>query len=124
MCSIFSSIRPQDYTPQSRSVRLGGHATSIRLEAMFWTMLEEAAAVQGVPLGRFLSKLHDETMSLEEESHNFTSLLRCACLTYVAEVKSKAGGITRFQNEALTDFERSGVQGGGRVLLGVNHSKN
>ena len=104
MCSIFSSIDPADYAFQTRSVRLGGHATSIRLEAMFWTVLEEVAQVQGVALGRFLSKLHDETMAFDAaEPHNFASLLRCACLTYAADAQS-ADARARLRQEGAADL--------------------
>ncbi len=87
MCKIFSERNPEHYTYQTRSVRLGGHATSVRLEAAFWNVLEEIAAGQSVTLGRFLTKLHDEVLEFRGEAHNFSSLLRCACLTYVDEIK-------------------------------------
>lgn len=107
MCSLFSSIEPRDYAFQTRSVRLGGHATSIRLEALFWAVLEEIAAAQDVPLGRFLSKLSDEAMTIEaNEPHNFASLLRCACLTYVAEVRGRPTALAQLRQSALADFAR------------------
>ena len=106
MCSIFSSIDPQSYAFQTRSVRLGGHATSIRLEAMVWAILEEIAALQNVTLGRFLSKLNEETMAFDAaEPLNFASLLRCACLKYVAEVRGKAGALDKLKLDALGDFQ-------------------
>ena len=105
MCSIFSSIDPADYAFQTRSVRLGGHATSIRLEAMFWAILERVALAQGVTLGRFLSKLHDETLHFDAaEPHNFASLLRCACLTYAAEVRGNGGAEEILKRAAIGDF--------------------
>jgi len=87
MCRIFAALDPEHYAYQTRSVRLGAHSTSVRLEAAFWTVLEEIAAHQGMTLGRFLTKLHDEVLEFRGEAHNFSSLLRCACLTYVGEVK-------------------------------------
>ena len=105
MCSIFSSMDRRDCVFQTRSVRLGGHATSIRLEAMFWAILDEVAGKQNVTLGRFLSKLHDETMAFEEaEPLNFASLLRCACLNYAAETKGKAPAQERLKQTAALDF--------------------
>lgn len=88
MCRIFASQPAEAYASQARSVRLGGHATSIRLEKAFWSILEEVAAVQGQPLSRFLTQLHDEVLNLSGDTHNFTSLLRCACLTYVGEIRA------------------------------------
>ena len=87
MCSMFSQIDPDAYTYQTRSVRLGGHATSIRLEASFWTSLEEIAAAEKVSLGRFLTKLHDEVLEFRGAAQNFTSLLRCACLSHVSRTR-------------------------------------
>ena len=123
MCSIFSTVRPQDYAFQTRSVRLGGHATSIRLEAMYWTMLEEIAAVQRVTLGRFLSKLHDETLDLNDEPHNFASLLRCACLTYAMEIKGRAGATLELQAVALVDFVRNDAPAHARMSA-PNHDSH
>ena len=108
---MFSSIDRQDYAFQTRSVRLGGHATSIRLEAMFWAILDEVAARQNVTLGRFLSKLHDESMALDDAApHNFASLLRCACLTYSAEIKGKAPAQERSKRSAPVDFATPALQ--------------
>jgi len=87
VCKIFSELNPDHYAYQTRSVRLGAHATSVRLEAAFWAVLEEIAAEQGMTLGRFLTKLHDEVLEFRGEAHNFSSLLRCACLNYVGDIK-------------------------------------
>lgn len=94
MCSLFSSLDPQDFAFQTRSVRLSGHATSIRLEAAFWAMLDDIALAQNVPMGRFLSRLHDESLKLQsaqnpDEQQNFASLLRCACLAYAMGATGK-----------------------------------
>ncbi|MEP3477487.1 MAG: ribbon-helix-helix domain-containing protein [Hyphomicrobiales bacterium] len=91
MCEIFSKQPIEAYSSQTRSVRLSGHATSIRLEGAYWKILEEMARKQDMSLGRFLSLMYDEVLELtndeESISSNFTSLLRCACLTYSSKVK-------------------------------------
>jgi predicted DNA-binding ribbon-helix-helix protein len=104
MCRIFSAQTADRYAYQTRSIRLGGHATSIRLEAAFWDILEEIALMQGVTLGRFLSKLHDEVLEFQEETMNFTSLLRCACLTYLAEVRGQEEDSERLRRDAVQAF--------------------
>lgn len=104
MCRIFSAQTADRYAYQTRSIRLGGHATSIRLEAAFWDILEEIALMQGVTLGRFLSKLHDEVLEFQEETMNFTSLLRCACLTYLAEVRGQEEDRGRLRRDAVHAF--------------------
>ncbi|ESR26834.1 ribbon-helix-helix domain-containing protein [Lutibaculum baratangense] len=83
MCHIFAGIAHERYEGETRSVRLSGHATSIRLEAAFWQVLEDLAADQGMTLPKFLSTLHDEVLELHGEVRNFTSLLRCTCLVHL-----------------------------------------
>jgi predicted DNA-binding ribbon-helix-helix protein len=104
MCKMFSGQSADLYESHTRSIRLGGHATSIRLEAAFWSTLEEIAAEQGVSLPRFLTKLHDEVLDFRGEITNFTSLLRCACLTYVGEVKGRDAAAIALKAEADTAF--------------------
>ncbi len=101
MCRIFAEVSPDLYTSETRSVRLGGHATSIRLEAAFWSTLEEIATVQGLSIGRFLSKLHDEVLAFSGETQNFTSLLRCACLTYMSELRGRQSPEKVMMNERI-----------------------
>jgi len=83
MCNIFAGQDPASYAYRTRSVRLAGYATSIRLEAQFWEILDEIAARQGMTTPRFLSKLHDEALEIHGEVGNFASLLRNACVIYL-----------------------------------------
>jgi predicted DNA-binding ribbon-helix-helix protein len=89
MCQMFANQPVASYTPETRSIRLGGHATSIRLERAFWGILEEIAAHQNVSLPRFLNTLHDEVLELHGACPNFASLLRCSCLKYMSDVKGR-----------------------------------
>lgn len=80
MCQIFAGQDPSVYTCETRSLRLNGQSTSIRLEAAFWGILDNIAAAEGLTTPAFISKLHSEVLELHGEARNFTSLLRCACL--------------------------------------------
>jgi predicted DNA-binding ribbon-helix-helix protein len=115
MCKMFAGQSPELYESHTRSVRLGGHATSIRLEAAYWSTLEEIAAEQGMSLPRFLSQLHDEVLDFRGEITNFTSLLRCACLTYAAEVKGREAAVLALKTEAKTAFGGVAVRSGSPV---------
>ena len=88
MCQIFAGQSPERYSGETRSVRLGGHVTSVRLETAYWEILEEVSSAQDMTLAKFLTTLHDEVLELRGEVQNFASLLRCACLTYVEEVRN------------------------------------
>jgi len=82
MCHLFAHQPQQDYESQTRSLRIGGHCTSIRLEMSFWDTLEEIAAKENMSLGKFLTRLHSEVLNHHGEVNNFASLLRCSCLIY------------------------------------------
>jgi predicted DNA-binding ribbon-helix-helix protein len=82
MCQLFAHQPQRDYESQTRSLRIGGHSTSIRLEMSFWDTLEEIAATQNMSLAKFLTTLHDEVLDHNGEVKNFASLLRCSCLIY------------------------------------------
>ena len=100
MCQIFAGQAPERYAYETRSVRLGGHVTSVRLERAYWDILEDVAAQQDMPLGRFLTTLHDEVLELRGEAQNFTSLLRCACLTYIEQLQGNPAEENALREEA------------------------
>jgi predicted DNA-binding ribbon-helix-helix protein len=80
MCHLFASQPPETYAFETRSIRLNGQCTSIRLERVFWTILEQIAAAEGQSVPRFISTLHSEVLQMWGEVANFTSHLRCICL--------------------------------------------
>lgn len=82
MCHLFAHQPQRDYELQTRSLRIGRHCTSIRLEMSFWDTLEEIAAREGMSLAKFLTTLHSEVLDHHGEVKNFASLLRCSCLIY------------------------------------------
>ncbi|ACB96948.1 ribbon-helix-helix domain-containing protein [Beijerinckia indica] len=90
MCKISQELEAASYICQTRSIRLGGHVTSIRLETLFWRILEEIAALEGTSLGRFLTKLHDDSLEFRDGIGNFTAYLRCACIYHVATRRERA----------------------------------
>jgi len=83
MCRIFRRQDSATYAAETRAIRLNGHATSIRLEAAFWDILEQIAEHEGMSLGRFVSILHDEILDDQGEVQNFASLLRVTCTHYL-----------------------------------------
>jgi predicted DNA-binding ribbon-helix-helix protein len=88
MCHIFASQDPSGYEPETRRLRLNGQSTSIRLEAAFWRILDGIAEGEGYSTPGFISKLHDEVLSIHGEARNFTSLLRCTCLVHLAAART------------------------------------
>ena len=85
MCHIFAGQNPANYENVTRSIRLGGHATSVRLEKRFWEILNLIAAEQSLSTPQLLSTIYDEALELHGEVPNFASLLRCACTLYLEQ---------------------------------------
>lgn len=83
MCHIFAGQDPGNYAFETRSVRLMGHTTSVRLERKFWDILEQLTDVQNMSMAQFLSKLYEEASEIHGDVSNFASLLRCCCLNFV-----------------------------------------
>lgn len=83
MCKLFAGQNPKNYSYVSKSVRLEGQVTSIRLEGLYWSILDDLAASEGTTVPAFLTKLHREVIALNDAPQNFTSLLRSACLIYM-----------------------------------------
>lgn len=80
MCHLFANQDPDSYAYETRSMRLNGQSTSIRLEKMFWNILEQIAASEGLAIPKFISALHREVLLMWGPVPNFTSHLRCVCL--------------------------------------------
>jgi len=82
MCSIFSGQNPENYRYITKSVRLEGQVTSVRLERLYWSILDEMATQEDVTTPAFISTLYRETFKISGAPKNFSSLLRSACLIY------------------------------------------
>jgi predicted DNA-binding ribbon-helix-helix protein len=84
MCQIFISANPHLYECRARSVRLHGVATSIRLENLFWEVLDAIAKRDSMTVPQLCTKLYDELVAAREGVDNFASFLRVCCGRYLA----------------------------------------
>ncbi len=84
MCQVFISANPESYESRTRSVRLHGVVTSIRLENLHWEVLEEIATRDGMGVTQLIEKLYDELVQTRGAVGNFASFLRVSALRYVA----------------------------------------
>lgn len=83
MCHMYASADPNCYASTTRSVRLHGLVTSVRLENEFWEILESLAADEDRSVSVFISTLYDEVMSQQGKVGNLTSMLRVVCAIYL-----------------------------------------
>ena len=84
MCEIFIRANPASYQSKTRSVRLHGVVTSIRLENLFWEILAEIGERDGMSVSQLLERLYDELVQSRGEVGNFASFLRVSALRYMA----------------------------------------
>jgi predicted DNA-binding ribbon-helix-helix protein len=82
MCKIFVSADPASYESRTRSVRLHGVVTSLRLENLHWAVLEEIAGRDGMTVAQLIEKLYDELVAERGAVGNFSSFLRVCALRY------------------------------------------
>ena len=75
MCEIFIRASEQSYAPETRSLRLHGVATSLRLEQLFWQVLEEIAGRDGMRVTQLIERLYDELIEYRGQAANPS----CAC---------------------------------------------
>jgi len=71
----------REFIPEKRGFRIHGHSTTIRLEAAFWSVLEEMAATQELTLPQLIETIHDHCLVANE--NNLASCLRVICLKYI-----------------------------------------
>lgn len=84
MCEVFISANPDSYASRTRSVRLHGVVTSIRLENLYWDVLEEIGLRDGMSVVGLIERLYDELVEARGEVGNFASFLRVCALRYLA----------------------------------------
>jgi len=98
MCEFFVKADPILYESRTRTLRIHGVLTSIRLENLAWDVLAEMAAAEGNPTNALITKFHDEILEHRGEVPNFASFLRVTCMRYLlrelnsrTEANSKPG---------------------------------
>jgi predicted DNA-binding ribbon-helix-helix protein len=51
------------HPPVKRSIEIAGHKTSISLEPLFWNLLKDAAAREGLPLNALVARIDAERIA-------------------------------------------------------------
>lgn len=71
--------------PLSRSVRLNGFATCLRLEAIYWMVLERIARANRCTVNAVLSHVDREVHLRHGGVRNFSGLVRVICVVFLLE---------------------------------------
>lgn len=85
MCELYVKADPILYESRSRSLRIRGLVTTLRLENQFWDILGQIAAVDGMSTNQLITKLYDEVLEYRGEVVNFASFLRVSCIRFLSQ---------------------------------------
>jgi len=85
MCKIYLATDPIQYEPRSRTLRIHGVATTIRLENEFWRVLQRIAESESKTTNQLITQFYDEAVleTPDEAPKNFASVLRVSCCRYL-----------------------------------------
>ena len=83
MCEFFVKADPISYEQRSRTIRIHGVLTSIRLENMVWDILAEMAEAEGCTTNALIVQFHDEILAHRGEVPNFASFLRVTGMRFL-----------------------------------------
>jgi predicted DNA-binding ribbon-helix-helix protein len=99
MCEFFVKADPILYEQRTRTIRIHGVLTSIRLENMVWDTLAEMAAAEDRTTNALIVQLHDEIVAHRGEVPNFASFLRVTCMRFmrrqIDNLQTDAAGVPR-----------------------------
>lgn len=107
MCQLFVGADPALWENETRSLRLEGMATSVRLEAFFWSVLEDIGVRDQLTVSQLLQRLYRESLDEGHDLDNFASFLRVCCGRYLALQLS--GDLPADAGIALRDVDAPGI---------------
>lgn len=114
MCDYFVNADPILYESRTRTVRIRGVSTSIRMENFIWDTLARMAQEEGVTTNALIVQFHDEILRHRGDVANFTSFLRVTCLRFLhrkceqlEQAIEAAHEQTALETEALTAFQEA-----------------
>ncbi len=84
MCKLFIDADTELWKSSTRSLRIDGMVTSVRLENYFWHTLERIARRDEMNIPQMLTRLYHESIDAGHDLGNFTSFLRVCCMRYLA----------------------------------------
>ena len=83
-------MRALYHPPVKRSVEIAGHKTSISLEPLFWDLLKQAAAREGVPVNALVARIDAERITAETPP-GLAGAIRLWLASYLAEHEPAEG---------------------------------
>lgn len=103
MCQLFINADSQWWSSRTKSLRIDGVVTSVRLEEFFWRILEEIALRDTMTVNQLITKLYLESIDAEHDVGSFASFLRVCCSRYLSLAAD--GLLDRQQLDPLAEME-------------------
>lgn len=122
MCKLFINADANFWSSSTRSIRIDGMVTSVRLENYFWSTLETIALRDDMNIPQMLIRLYHESIDAGHDLGNFTSFLRVCCMRYLALQLN--GEIPTDKNIAINSLDADKILGNEKITARKNQSIN
>ena len=109
MCQLFINADNKLWAYRTKSLRIDGVVTSIRLETFFWDILEELSFRDQMTVNQMITKLYHESLDADHDISNFTSFLRVCASRYLSLIAD--GDLTRESKTSLSDVSAPDILG-------------
>lgn len=107
MCQLFISADNSLWSSKTKSLRIQGVVTSIRLEVFFWDILEELSFRDQMTVNQLITKLYLESLDADHDIGNFTSFLRVCCSRYLSLIAD--GDLSRDTDLSLEKVDAKNI---------------
>ena len=107
MCRLFISADSGLWQSRTRSLRIDGMVTSVRLENYFWRVLDEIAERDDLNIPQMLTRLYHESIEAGHDIANFASFLRVCCMRYL-ELQLN-GDVPRDRSVSISSLDVDGI---------------
>ncbi|MBH0087118.1 ribbon-helix-helix domain-containing protein [Psychrobacter sp. SCQQ22] len=128
MCQLFISADDSLWRSKTKSLRIQGVVTSIRLEVFFWDILEELSFRDQMTVNHLITKLYLESLDADHDIGNFTSFLRVCCSRYLSLIAdgdlSRETALPLEKVDAKNIIERETLRKNQRSALFNDSEKN
>ena len=128
MCQLFISADDSLWSSKTKSLRIQGVVTSIRLEVFFWDILEELSFRDQMTVNQLITKLYLESLDADHDIGNFTSFLRVCCSRYLSLIAdgdlSRETRLPLEKVDARNIIERENIRKNQRSALFNNSEEN
>lgn len=107
MCELFINAAAEQWVSRTKSLRIDGVATSIRIENFFWSILEEIAERDRMSVNQLITRLYFESIDADHDLGNFTSFLRVCCGRYLS--LGSLGELDRSESTPLARLDATAI---------------